>query len=214
MRYIQLWTPLLIGLLGGCASTPSKPERPLVSISQDGQSATPTVSPEGVYHYILKNAAFSILVSNLNGHGEPQDAGHVPILICASADPAIFQGIAAGTSIGQMRCLNGATAMARPRDETPQGIDLMLSAGDGHNNIDDLHSVFGAGYNTVNVRQIADFKVTGHTCFPNGRCINKRDIVQYAGSNLYLIVFTDMNRNHVVDQGEYELLALQLTAPD
>lgn len=206
-----LWTLSLIGLLGGCASNPTQPEHPHVSITQEGQKLTPVSAGNGAYQYTLKNAAFSILVPNVNAQGEAQDAGHVPVLICASADPAILQGIATGMSIGQMPCLNGATAMARPLDETARGIDLMLSTGNGHNNIDDLHSVFGSGHNTVNVRRIADFKVVGHTCLSNGRCIDKREIVHYAGNAVYLIVFTDMNRNHIADPGEYTLLTLQLT---
>lgn len=206
-------TLLLISLLAACASSPTQPAQPHVSIAQDGQTLTAVVTGNGAYQYTLKNAAFSILVPNLNAQGEAQDAGHVPILICASADPAIFQGIAVGMSIAQMPCLNGFAAMARPQDETPQGIDLMLSAGKDHNNIDDLHSVAGASTNTVNVRRIADFKVVGRTCFHNGRCIDKREIVTYAGSTIYLVVFTDMNRNHVADTGEYTLLTLQLTPP-
>ena len=199
--------------LAACASVVPVGELPHAAIAQNGRLLAPAVENYGVYTYSLKNGPFSIVVPNTDLQGRQQDAGHVPILVCASTSPSIFQGIAVGRSIGEMPCLNGATAMARSTDETPEGVELMLSTGNGHNNFDDLHTVFGAGYTTVNVRKIIDFKVVGRVCYgkKGTNCRDKREETSFDGGNLYLIVFTDMNRNHAADTGEYTLLALRIT---
>jgi hypothetical protein len=199
--------------LAACASiVPVGELPPHAAVTQNGRLLVPAVESYGVYTYSLKNAPFSIVVPNTDMRGRQQDAGHVPILVCASTSPSIFQGIAVGRSIGAMPCLNGATSMARSTDETPEGVELMLSTGNGHNNFDDLHTVLGPGYTTVNVRKIIDFKVVGRVCFgKNGtNCRDKREEIAFGGGNLYLIVFTDMNRNHAADAGEYTLLTLRI----
>jgi len=187
-------------------------EQQSIEIVQDGHAVPGSQAPGNVQEFAMRRGAFELRVGKRAGPGANVNLGDTPFEVCASTDPAIFKGIEIGMRVGAMPCLNGAAVMARSPEETKQSVELMLSKGDGNNSFEESTVTLTPSASIVKISKITDFVVTGQTCLgpsQRRRCIDQRQPVAFQGQELYLLVFTDLNGDHVADDGEFSRIKLR-----
>jgi len=214
MRAIGVGMVILVAasLVAGCASVAPSHNVPALHsiIAQGGAQLTSTSTQTEIHKYSITSGPFSILVPNTDAKGNAYDVGHTPILVCASTDPSIFQGVVVGLSPQDSPCLNIANGLWASPEGSAKGIDLMVSNGHWHNAILGL-GVPGRMYTTLNVRRTIDFKHLHRGCPPAVQnCVPHVPTTPFNGSKIYMIVFVDMNGNSKLDSGEYTLIELDL----
>jgi hypothetical protein len=214
MRAIGVGSVIFVvaGLVTGCASVAPSQNKPVLHsiIAQGGTQLTSTSTQTEIHKYSITSGPFSILVPNTDAKGKAYDVGHTPILICASTDPSIFQGVMDGLSPQDSPCLNIANGLWASPGQSGRGIDLMVSNGHWHNSIIGL-GVQGPTYTTLNIGRTIDFKHLHHGC-PGAvkNCAPQIPSTPFNGTKIYMIVFVDMNGNNKLDSGEYTLIELDL----
>jgi hypothetical protein len=217
MRAVGVGSVIFVvaSLVAGCASVAPSQNKPALHsiVAQDGTQLTSTSTQTEIYKYSITSGPFSILVPNTDAKGKAYDVGHTPILICASTDPSIFQGVMDGLSPQDSPCLNIANGLWASPGRSAAGIDLMVSNGHWHNSIMGL-GVQGPTYTTLNIGRTIDFKHLSHSCTGVGKnCVPQLPTTSFNGIRIYMIVFVDMNANVKLDPGEYTLIELDLVSP-
>jgi hypothetical protein len=113
------------------AASQAGAEQQGLEIVQNGRVVVAKEAPDRIKAYTLSHGPFELRVSRIVQGGIKKNLGNALFEICASKESSIFDGIAVGSSVGAMPCLNGAAIMARAQAEPKEAVELMLSKATG-----------------------------------------------------------------------------------
>jgi hypothetical protein len=204
-------------LVALAAASQAAAEQLGLEVVQNGRVIQASETPDRVKAFALSHGPFELRASRIIEGGIKKNLGGALFEICASKERSVYEGIAVGMSVAAMPCLNGAAIMARAQDEPKEAVELMLSKGDGNNAFDESNTVLTSTSTIVKVGRITDFVVVGKRCFGvsgKQRCIDQTRDVAFEGDTAYLVIFTDLNGDRAVNEGEFSLVRLAFQGSD